>query len=168
MSRLLSFLLGVVVTLLVVVAGAYLFVRLGGLSMATSAPPLPFERFVATTALEASFGGAEDVKSPLPADEANLSAGAGVYKEHCGMCHGLPGGSAPAIARGMFPRPPQLFQRTVTDDPVGETYWKVTNGIRLSGMPGFDKTLPEKSRWQVALMLANADKLPPTVRAALK
>jgi len=55
----------------------------------------------------------------------------------------------------------------VTDDPQGATYWKVTNGIRFSGMPGFGKTLSGTERWQVTLLLKNADKLPPTVHAAL-
>ena len=31
-----------------------------------------------------------------------------------------------AIAKGMFPKVPQLFKgKGVTDDPVGETFWKV-------------------------------------------
>jgi mono/diheme cytochrome c family protein len=50
----------------------------------------------------------------------------------------------------------------VTDDPPGETYWKVANGIRLTGMPAFKDALTETEMWQVSLLLANADKpLPP-------
>jgi mono/diheme cytochrome c family protein len=68
----------------------------------------------------------------------------------------------------MYPRPPQLFQgKGVTDDEPGETYWKIFNGIRLTGMPGFSKTLSETQMWQMALLLANADKLPPAAKAAL-
>jgi mono/diheme cytochrome c family protein len=47
----------------------------------------------------------------------------------------------------------------VTDDPEGVTYWKVTNGIRLSGMPGFGGTLSDTERWQVTMLVAHADKL---------
>jgi thiosulfate dehydrogenase len=51
----------------------------------------------------------------------------------------------------------------VTDDPPGETYWKVANGIRLTGMPAFKDMLTDNQMWQVSLLLANADKpLPPT------
>ncbi len=68
----------------------------------------------------------------------------------------------------MFPHPPQLFQgHGVTDDPPGETYWKAANGIRLTGMPGFKASLNDTQLWQVSLMLANADKLPKPVKAAL-
>jgi thiosulfate dehydrogenase len=52
----------------------------------------------------------------------------------------------------------------VSDDPPGETFWKVDNGIRLSGMPSFHKVLNPTQEWQVSLLLANADKpLPPQV-----
>lgn len=55
----------------------------------------------------------------------------------------------------------------MTDDEPGETYWKVANGIRLTGMPGFNQQLSTTQMWQVSLLLANADKLPDTVKAIL-
>jgi mono/diheme cytochrome c family protein len=57
----------------------------------------------------------------------------------------------------------------VSDDPVGETYWKVRNGIRLSGMPAFNNLLNETQMWQVSVLLANADKpLPANVITTVK
>lgn len=57
----------------------------------------------------------------------------------------------------------------VSDDPVGVTYWKVANGIRLTGMPAFDHTLSETERWQVSLLMAGADKpQTPEVKAVLR
>ena len=55
----------------------------------------------------------------------------------------------------------------VTDDPVGVTYWKAKHGIRLSGMPGYTGLLTDEQLWTVSLFLANADKLPPSVKQAL-
>jgi mono/diheme cytochrome c family protein len=46
----------------------------------------------------------------------------------------------------------------VSDDPVGETYWKIKNGIRLSGMPAYGKALSETQMWQVSLLLSMANK----------
>ena len=54
----------------------------------------------------------------------------------------------------------------VTDDPAGVTYWKVANGIRLTGKPGFGNSLSKEQMWQVSLLLANSDKLPAAVLAA--
>ena len=75
----------------------------------------------------------------------------------------------------MFPASPQLWAPHgygvvgVSDDPPGETYWKVSNGIRLSGMPAYNHILNEAQMWQVSLLLANADKqLPPGVLAVLE
>jgi thiosulfate dehydrogenase len=81
----------------------------------------------------------------------------------------LPGRDQTAIAKGEFPKPPELFKsKGVTDDLAGVTYWKVANGIRLTGMPGFSGSLSSEQMWQVSLLLANADKLPATVRRILQ
>ena len=105
---------------------------------------------------------------PISADEASYTAGAQVYREHCAVCHGLPGQAQTASAKGMFPKPPLLLEGTgVTDDPAGETYWKVAGGIRMTGMPGFNKSLSSTQMWQVSLLLANADKLPKAVKDSL-
>jgi hypothetical protein len=45
----------------------------------------------------------------------------------------------------------------------------VKNGIRLTGMPSFDRALNDTQMWQVTLLLANADKpLPGNVLDYLK
>jgi len=69
----------------------------------------------------------------------------------------------------MFPLPPQLLghDEMVTDDPVGATYWKVSNGIRLTGMPGFNDMLTPTQMWQVSQLLVHADKLPDQTKAVL-
>jgi len=68
----------------------------------------------------------------------------------------------------MFPRPPQLFRgKGVTDDEAWETYWTVNGGIRMTGMPGFRDHLSETQIWQVSVLLKNADKIPPAVKAEL-
>jgi mono/diheme cytochrome c family protein len=64
----------------------------------------------------------------------------------------------------MFPTAPQLWKKHgegivgVSDDEPGETYWKVANGIRLSGMPSYKHILSDTQMWQVSLLLKNADK----------
>ena len=73
-----------------------------------------------------------------------------------------------AAAARLFPGPPQLFQgKGVTDDEPGATYWKVANGIRLTGMPAFRNSLKDDQLWQVSLFLANADRLPESVKNPL-
>ena len=129
---------------------------------------MPFEKMLAHGALSAHIAKEMPKSVPVPADESNFAAGAQVYRENCAVCHGLPGGTPTAVARGMYPKPPKLLEGTgVTDDEPGETYWKVANGIRLSGMPGFSESLSQTQMWQVSLLLAHADKLPDSVKTAL-
>ena len=161
--------LGIIITVAAIFVGGYLFIISGGVPMETTAAPLPLEATVAGLAIKASLRGAADQKDPLALNDDNLVAGAKTFKDNCAPCHGLPGQRAGAIAKGMFPPPPQLFEHDemVTDDPEGVTFWVVTHGIRLSGMPGFATTLSDEQRWQVAMLLAHADKLPPAVQSAL-
>ena len=164
-----QFLFGFISALVLLVAAGFAFIELGLAPVATSSPPLPFERLITGIALDARVSKEAPTSSPIqPADDVYL-AGAKVYQANCAVCHGLPGQDATPIAKGEFPRPPALFKGNgVTDDPAGVTYWKVANGIRLTGMPGFTGSLTDEQMWQVSLLLANGDKLPADVQDALK
>jgi len=163
-----KFVIGLILGVLVVPVFVYWYFASGSAPVATSAPEMPFEHALARVALHARMDKEMPKSVPISADEAAYTAGAQIYKEQCAVCHGLPGQPQTAIAKGMFPKPPILLEGTgVTDDPAGETYWKVAGGIRMTGMPGFAKTLSETQMWQVSLLLANADKLPKTVKDGL-
>lgn len=163
-----KFLFGLIVGALLLPAVVYLYFSKGIAPVATSAPPMPFEKTFARMALHARMDKEVPKTVPIAADDAAYAAGAQVYKDHCAVCHGLPGQPQSAIARGMFPDPPKLMDgKGVTDDPPGETYWKVSGGIRMTGMPGFEKTLSTTQMWQVSLLCANADKLPAAAKDIL-
>src|SRR5206468_1205225 len=104
-----------------------------------------------------------------PLNDENLKGGANVYNGNCAGCHGALDQPRPDVATAMFPPAPQLLVQgqMVTDDPEGVTYWKVTNGIRMTGMPAFGKILDEKRRWQVTMLLSRADRLTPAARKQL-
>jgi thiosulfate dehydrogenase len=163
-----KFIAGLILGLLVVPFGAYLYFAGGSAPVATTDSDMPFEKFLAHKALDARIAKDMPKNVPIQASEANYLAGAELYKQHCAVCHGLPLAPKTAIATGMYPRPPLLFEgKGVTDDEPGESYWKVFNGIRLTGMPGFSKSLSETQMWQLAILLANADKLPPSAKTVL-
>ena len=163
-----KFLIGLILGLIAIPAGVYFYFSSGTAPVATSAAPMPFEKTFARMALHARMEKEMPKSTPIPADEAAYVAGAQVYKEHCAVCHGVAGQAQTAIAQGMFPKPPKLMEGTgVTDDPPAESYWKVAGGIRMTGMPGFDKTLSTTQMWQVSLLLANADKLPKAAQDVL-
>ena len=159
-------LFGVVVGFCIVPLAAFLFVKFGGMPVATKGKPLPLERFLASVAIHAAVDREADKPSPIEATEANLAAGAKTYRAQCLVCHGSPDRPPTPIALGMYPKPPTLVRlgkSGVTDDPAGETYWKAKNGIRLTGMPGFGDSLSETELWQVSLLLQHAHELPSSV-----
>ena len=163
-----KFFAGLILGLLVVPCGAYLYFTGGSAPVATTDSDMPFEKFFAKKAQHARIDKEMPKTVPIQPTEVNLMAGADLYKQHCAVCHGLPLTPKSAIASGMYPNPPLLMEgKGVTDDAPGESYWKVFNGFRLTGMPGFSKSLTETQMWQVALLVANADKLPPSVKAIL-
>lgn len=166
-----QFLLGLLLGVLIVPLGVLAYFRLGSPPVTPADPLLPFEKQIVGVPLHARIQREMPRAVPVPADEAAYLAGAGLYREHCAACHGLPERPV-AFARTMFPRAPQLFKRHgdhvgVSDDEPGQTYWIAKNGIRLTGMPGFKDLLSETQLWQVTLLLAHADKLPPSAQQQL-
>ncbi len=161
---------GIVIGMFLPLVAAYLFVRLGGMPVATKGPPLPLEKSLARMALHAAMDPEAGKPSPLAANEVNFLAGARVYQAQCAVCHGKLDQPESAISRGMFPHPPQLLppKKGVTDDPVGEIYWKAKNGIRLTGMPGYSESLNDSKLWQVSLLLLHAHELPASAQAVLR
>jgi thiosulfate dehydrogenase len=163
-----KFIFGLIVGLLIPVIAGYFYIKMGMMPVATASAPLPMEEKIANMALHARMAKDPVQQSPVAADESNLTQGAHIYLENCAFCHGFAGEKASFAAKGMFPLPPQLLSEDmVTDDPPGKIYWKVENGIRLTGMPGFKDMLTPTQMWQVSEMLQHADKLPDPTKAAL-
>lgn len=155
--------LGFLLGLIVVAAGLYLYLQFGALPVSVADKPFPFENQIVKLPLNGRIG--REVKTPpFGTSEDVFEAGAHVYRSHCANCHGTPGHDV-SYAKYMYPSAPQLWSRHgnkgvvgVSDDEAGETYWKVANGIRLTGMPSYNHILSDTQMWQVSLLLKNADK----------
>ncbi len=156
---------GFIVGLVLLPVLAFFYVYFGYAPVATAGPPLPLERYMAHLALNARIRREAPKESPVQPTEANLMSGAKLYRDYCAVCHGTAGEPKTATASGMFPPPPQLLKgKGVTDDPVGETYWKAANGIRLTGMPAYRGALADDELWQVSEFLAHANELPASAK----
>lgn len=166
------FVIGLVVGLALTPLVVLGWLKVGHPPVAVADEQLPFERQIVNMPMHARIESEMPRLSPIQPTADNFLAGAQIYRDQCSSCHGFQGKPS-AFAAHMFPRAPQLWQTHrdaktvgVSDDPPGETYWKVANGLRLTGMPAFNKTLTDAQMWQVTLLLANADKsLPADVTA---
>ncbi|TAM75069.1 cytochrome c [bacterium] len=162
-------LVGVVLSLMVLVGGAYVAVANGLVPARADAKPGPLETWAARTSLHATLRReAPRDPSPIAATPANLEAGMKLYAANCAVCHGTSDGQASSIAKGLYQHAPQLAKHGVEDDPIGVTYWKVKHGIRLTGMPSFTASMSDTQLWKVSLFLKHMGGLPPSVEQQWK
>jgi thiosulfate dehydrogenase len=169
-----GFLLGLIIGVILVPTAAMLYFHFGHPPVAVADKPFLLEGQIAGFTLHTRIDAEAPKTPPIEPSAVNLEAGAVIYRQQCAACHGLyPTPSS--FADNMYPQAPQLWKPEgngvvgVSDDPPGETFWKIDNGIRLSGMPSYRKVLIATQEWQVALLLANADKpLPPAVISLLQ
>jgi mono/diheme cytochrome c family protein len=163
-----GFVLGVAATLAIAALAAYLTIRSGIVSAAADERVPKLERWAAKTSLRASFvrNHVADMKNPVTATDANLTAGLKLYAQNCAICHGGARGGRSNIAAGLYQDPPQFHREGVSDDPPGKVFWQIDHGIRWTGMPAFGKALGEKQAWQLTLFVQHIDQLPPAVEGA--
>jgi mono/diheme cytochrome c family protein len=168
------FVFGIIVGVLLLPVGAWIWFKHGHPPVAVADSPFPFERQITGAPLQARIDSELPAEVRVQANEATFIAGAQIYRQQCAFCHGVYG-SQSVVGGHMFPDAPPLWEKHhgevvgVSDDPPGETYWKVANGIRLTGMPAYKQVLSDTEMWQVSVLLANADKpLPPAALTLLK
>ncbi|HVC29013.1 MAG TPA: cytochrome c [Gammaproteobacteria bacterium] len=163
------FLLGILAAIIATLFCGYLVLRLGLVPANADANPGWFETWAAGVSLDATLKReAPKISNPVALSDDNLIVGIKLYGQHCAICHGTTQGDASAspVAKGLYPRPPQLATDGVEDDPEGYSYWKLEHGIRLTGMPSWKDALTSQQMWTLALFLKHMDKLPPAPEQA--
>jgi thiosulfate dehydrogenase len=158
---------GVILAFAIALLGAFLLVRSGFIPANADAQPGWLETWLAGTSLDASLQ-REAPKEPNPValSDQSLLDGVRLFAQNCAVCHGSAQGAASPspIAKGLYPKPPQLATDGVEDDPEGASFWKIKHGIRLTGMPSWRYSLTDRQIWTLALFLKHMDKLPPAVQ----
>jgi hypothetical protein len=159
-----KFLLGVIVTLVVIVLIALGVAFLGLFPTAANVEPTRFERHLAMGAVDASMERhAPHVSNPLMPTDPNLIDGMKLYTMNCALCHGGLDRKPSALASSFYPPPPNLISDP-PDDPEWHIFYTIRTGVRYTGMPAWDKTLSEPDRWKITMFLSHMDKLPPAVQ----
>lgn len=87
-----------------------------------------------------------------------IRAGFEHYNEMCVVCHGAPGVEAGEARAGLNPKPPLLAKlKDLKDDPLGEVFWIIKNGIKMTAMPAWGPTHSDDKIWA---MVSFVRKLP--------
>jgi mono/diheme cytochrome c family protein len=154
-----GFLFGIM-TMIAVLALGVICAVMGFVSMRADSPPSKMETTLATRVMDASVArAAPKVANPVTADEANLVAGARLYRDHCALCHGDPAHPKSPLAASLNPPAPQ-FTDDMADMPENQNFYILQHGIRWTAMPGWKNVLTEQQTWQVVTLLSHMHDLP--------
>jgi mono/diheme cytochrome c family protein len=153
-----------IATMILILALGLLFALTGFVSMRADNPSSKMETTLAGRAMDASVArAAPKVANPVTADEANLIAGARLYRDHCTLCHGDPAHPKSLLADSLNPPAPQ-FMNDMPDMPENHNFYILEHGIRWTAMPGWKNVLSEQQIWQLVAFLSHMHDLPPAAK----
>jgi len=159
-----NFLLGIFFALVALIAGGWFALKQGYVDFAADQRPSFVETKLAMAAVDASTDRrAGERRNPLSSTEENVAAGAKLYLDHCGGCHGVPSNPDSQFARSFYPVVPGFFQNA-PDMSESQNFYIIRHGIRWTGMPAWGNTLNETQTWQIVTFLSSMGKLPPAAQ----
>ena len=158
-----GFILGVIVTLLVIFGGAYWYTTTGHFdTRAVPNAPSQCERRLANQSLDEWVDGhAPKQENPFPATMENIMDGSMTYDKNCAFCHGSLKEPASPMKNKFYPPVPQLMTRT-PDDPDANLFYVTKFGVRFTAMPGWDGVLSDDDIWKTVLFIKNSSKMKET------
>jgi mono/diheme cytochrome c family protein len=158
-----GFLFGILTMILILTVGLS-FALLGFVDTRADKPPSSLEAAIAGRAMDASVArAATKISNPVTADEANLVAGARLYREHCTLCHGDPAQPKAPLNGSLNPPAPQ-FMDDKADMPENQNFFILQHGIRWTAMPGWKNVLTDQQLWQLVTFLSHMSDLTPTAK----
>jgi mono/diheme cytochrome c family protein len=159
-----KFILGVIVTLLILILGGLGFAMLGFFPTNANVPPPRIEKRLAMGAVDASMERhAPRLTNPAPPNDQNFIDGMKLYTMNCALCHGGLDRKPPSLANSFYPPAPNLVSDP-PDDPEWHLFYTIRTGIRYTGMPSWEKTLSQPDMWKITSLLSHMNKLPPAVQ----
>jgi mono/diheme cytochrome c family protein len=159
-----NFILGIVITIVVLVIGGVGLALLGFLPTRANTPPPRMESQLAMSAMDNSVERhAPRINNPVPPTDDNLIQGLKIYTMNCALCHGGIDRQPSTLGKSFYPPPPNLILHP-PDDEEWHVFYVIRNGVRYTGMPAWDKTLSEPDMWKVTAFLTRIEKLPPAVQ----
>ena len=143
--------------LLVTVLGAFI-VYAGFFNVSALIPDQAPLQWLLVTTREASIGyHAKGIIAPKPTGPAQVDNGFRLFEAECSMCHSVRGSGAGIMSVGLNPPAPPLAD--LIDMTDAETFWVVKNGIRFTGMPGWQATNTDPELWDIVAFLMGSKEM---------
>jgi mono/diheme cytochrome c family protein len=145
--------LGAVAALLIIEVAVTAQQILGGFdSTALQGYSEPVSWVIHRTMIESVRRRAKTIQPPPRFSQADVRAGFRLYDQRCVTCHGAPGIGRQTWVTGMHPAPPYLLDAA--------KHWRareldliVSDGVKMTGMPGWRTTLSRGDIWSLVAFL---------------
>ncbi len=110
---------------------------------------------------------AENATNPTPNTPLTLAQGRQVFQQRCAFCHSSDGHSRNPVGLAMYPPAMDLNSPHVQSWSDAELYWIIENGIRMTGMPGWQGIVSSADAWKLTRYVHALPNLSAAGRAAL-
>jgi mono/diheme cytochrome c family protein len=162
-----SFLLGVLVTIVVLATCMFAYLRLGLPEVRADLPPPRWESYLMYISVHASVRRrAPELPNPIKPTDENLIAGGKFYLDACAGCHGTPGKPFGGKGPVLYPPIPEL-PVVGTEYSEAQIFWIARHGLRRSGMFANGVWASDEKLWTAAAYVKHLKSLPPAVQAAV-
>jgi cytochrome c553 len=152
------------VTAAVVIAAALVLVSMIRHGFSTRDEPTRIESAVARSmrhwAVPAEL---REARNPAAVTPAILAEARAHWADHCAVCHGNDGRGQTTMGQHLYPRAPDMTLPRTQKLSDGELFAIIENGVRLTGMPGWnDGTEPSRrASWTLVYFIRHLPEITP-------
>ena len=150
-----NILIGSILTLVLISLVFFVFMFSGFYNLSATIPHMKITESAIYMMKERSIRtNSKNIQVPNLENQNLLLSGFKGYDEMCVTCHSAPGKSASVITDGLYPKPPELYNKEILEEwKDKELFWIIKNGIKLTGMPAYGPTHSDEDLWSIVAFL---------------
>ncbi len=158
-----SALLTIVILVVLIAGGAFLFLKNSANGFSTHAEPTAIETYLAHTARDLAMpASAKSLRNPQPNTPEVLDAAREHWADHCATCHANNGSGDTEMGRNLYPKAPDMRKAGTQNLTDGELFYIIENGVRLTGMPGWGGSgSHEDDSWKLVRFIRHLPQVTP-------
>lgn len=138
--------------------GGFILLRTHGFSAREK--PMAIEAFIARRLRRlATPAKVRELKNPLQPTALAVAEARDHFADHCAICHANDGSGKTEINEGLYPPAPDLRDEWTQGLTDGEIFAIIRDGIRFTGMPGWDGE--DEENWKLVLFIRRLSLLTP-------
>ncbi len=163
MHKVSLFLAGALAVIVVALAAGVVFV-VAARGFSARERPSAIEQWVARRARAmAAPDGAKDLANPVPNSAEVLAEARAHWADHCAGCHANNGSGDTEMGKRMYPPAPDMRQADTQQMTVGELFFVIQNGVRMTGMPAWGGTSShdEQDSWKLVRFIRHLPQITP-------